>query len=114
MTAIRFGIIGAGNIGVGTARGDAFVSVLGHLDEALGAELKALADKADLSSFSIDQVRCLAENNLVLAEAELSMKFKDGNSKNMTGTYLIIRQNEQWLTAAKLPSWFPRIGTEIR
>jgi len=34
MTAIRFGIIGAGNIGVGTARGDAFVSVLGHLDEA--------------------------------------------------------------------------------
>jgi predicted dehydrogenase len=33
MAAIRFGIIGAGNVGVGTARGDSFIRLLTHFEE---------------------------------------------------------------------------------
>jgi predicted dehydrogenase len=34
MAAIRFGVIGAGNVGTGTARGDSFVRVLSQFDQA--------------------------------------------------------------------------------
>jgi len=33
MAVIRFGIIGAGNVGVGTARGDSFIRLLTQFEE---------------------------------------------------------------------------------
>lgn len=33
MSATRFGIIGAGNVGVGTARGNSFTRLLTHFEE---------------------------------------------------------------------------------
>ena len=74
-----------------------------NFEEAFKKGLEQATPAADLSSLSIDEIRCLVENNLGLAEVKISLKFKDGTSKQIGDTYLFLRQNQRWLLAAELP-----------
>lgn len=61
MASVEFGVIGAGNVGVGTARGDAFIRILRHFPEAkvsavfdIKAENAARAAEAAGASYFTD------------------------------------------------------------
>jgi hypothetical protein len=85
-----------------------------NFEEAFKKGLEQATPAADLSSLSIDEVRCLVENNLGLAEVKISLKFKDGTSKQTGDTYLFLRQNQRWLLAAEIPLRGTHIGEGLR
>jgi len=62
VSAIRFGIIGAGNVGVGTARGDSFMRLLTHFEETrVTAICDVSADNAQRAAESVEGARAFTE-----------------------------------------------------